>query len=76
MLPPPHPARAQEARRAARKALALEADHPRATVVLALAAEALGDVPEGRRLVLAGLKAHPSSEVLKRVLHRLNTPRA
>ncbi len=44
VLPPP--ARAQEARRAARKALALEADHPRATAVLALAAEALGDVPE------------------------------
>jgi DnaJ domain len=74
VLPPP--ARAQEARRAARKALALEADHPRATVVLALAAEALGEVAEGRRLVLAGLKAHPSSEVLKRVLHRLNSPRA
>ena len=72
----PRPARAQEARRAARKALALAADHPRATAVLALAAEALGEVPEARRLVLAGLKAHPASEVLKRVLHRLNSPRA
>jgi len=72
----PRPARAQEARREARKALALAADHPRATAVLALAEEALGEVAEARRLVLAGLKAHPASEVLKRVLHRLNSPRA
>jgi tetratricopeptide (TPR) repeat protein len=72
VLPPPE--RAQEARRAARKALALAPDHPRATAVLALAEEALGDVPEARRLVLAGLKEHPGSAVLKAVLHRLNTP--
>jgi len=69
------PARIAEARRCARRALALAPDHPRATAALALAEEAAGDVAEGRRLVLAGLKAHPASEVLKRVLHRLNTPR-
>ena len=72
----PRAARAQEARRSARRALALEADHPRAIAVLALAEEAAGDVAEGRRVVLAGLKAHPANEVLRRVLHRLNRPRA
>jgi len=72
----PHAVRAQEAKRAARKALALAPNHPRATAVLALADEALGDTAEARKIVLAGLKAHPASEVLKRVLHRLNTPRA
>jgi hypothetical protein len=73
VLPPPE--RAHEARRVARKALALAPGHPRATAVLALAEEALGDPGEGRRLVLAGLKEHPGSAVLKAVLHRLNTPR-
>jgi CheY-like chemotaxis protein len=68
--------RAEEARRVARKALALAPDHPRATAVLALAEEALGDVAEGRRVVLAGLKAHPASDLLKEVLHRLNRARA
>jgi CheY-like chemotaxis protein/tetratricopeptide (TPR) repeat protein len=73
VLPPP--ARAQEARRAARRALALAPDHPRASAVAALAEEALGDVAEARRIVLAALKAHPASAVLKQVLHRLNRPR-
>jgi CheY-like chemotaxis protein/tetratricopeptide (TPR) repeat protein len=68
--------RAQEARRCARRALAVSADHPRATAVLALAEHAAGDATEARRVVLAGLKAHPVSEVLKRVLHRLVSPRA
>jgi CheY-like chemotaxis protein len=68
--------RAQEARRSARKALALAPEHPRATAALALAEEALGDAAEGRRVVLAGLKEHPGSEVLKAVLHRLNRARA
>jgi Flp pilus assembly protein TadD len=68
--------RAQEARRAARKALALAPDHPRASAVLALAEEALGGVGEARRIVLAALKVHPASAVLKQVLHRLNRPRA
>jgi tetratricopeptide (TPR) repeat protein len=67
--------RREEARRCARRALALTPEHPRATAVLSLAAEAEGDLAEARRLVLAGLKAHPGSELLKRVLHHLNTPR-
>lgn len=69
------PQRREEARRCARKALALAEGHPRATAVLALAEADEGNVAEARRLVLAGLKAHPGSEVLKRVLHLLNTPR-
>ncbi len=72
----PATARAQEARRAARKALALAPDHPRATAILALADEALGDVAGARRIVLAGLKVHPASDVLKQVLHRLNRPKS
>jgi tetratricopeptide (TPR) repeat protein len=72
----PASGRREEARRCARRALALTPDHPRATVVLALAEADDGDVAEARRLVLAGLKVHPGSEVLKQVLHRLNSPRA
>jgi DNA-binding NarL/FixJ family response regulator len=72
----PRNERAQEARKNARKALALAPDHPRASAVLALAEASLGDVGEGRRIVLDALKAHPHSEVLRRVLRRLNTPRA
>jgi tetratricopeptide (TPR) repeat protein len=68
--------RLEEARRCARRALALAPDHPRATAVLALAAEGSNEVVEARRLVLAGLKLHPGSDVLKRVLHRLNSPRS
>jgi tetratricopeptide (TPR) repeat protein len=70
VLPPA--SRADEARRAARRALGLAPEHPRATAVLALAEEALGDVAEARRVVLSALKAHPGSEVLKQVLRRLN----
>lgn len=70
VLPPS--GRRDEARRCARRALALAPDHPRATAVLALAEADEGGVAEARRLVLAGLKAHPGSEVLRRVLHRLN----
>ncbi|WP_242395675.1 DUF4388 domain-containing protein [Anaeromyxobacter oryzisoli] len=68
----PRSARIAEARRNARRALALAPEHPRATAVLALAEEASGDVAEARRVVLAGLEAHPGSELLKQVLHRLN----
>ncbi len=68
--------RAQEAKRCARRALALAPDHPRATAVLSLAEQAAGDAAEARRVVLAGLKAHPGSEVLKRVHHRLVSTRA
>jgi CheY-like chemotaxis protein/tetratricopeptide (TPR) repeat protein len=72
----PAAARRDEARRCARRALALSPDHPRATAVMALAEAEEGAVAEARRLVLGGLKAHPASDVLKRVLHRLNSPRA
>jgi tetratricopeptide (TPR) repeat protein len=70
VLPPSE--RAQEARRVARRALGLDPEHPRALAVLALAEERLGDAAEARRAALAGLKAHRESEVLKRVLFRLN----
>ena len=68
----PRSQRAVEARRNARKALQLEPSHPRATAVLALAEALAGDLAEGRKIVVAGLKAHPDSEVLKQTLHRLN----
>ncbi|BDG02040.1 DUF4388 domain-containing protein [Anaeromyxobacter oryzae] len=68
----PRSERIAEARRQARRALSLAPDHPRATAVLALAEEQGGDAAEARRLVLAALKAHPGSELLKQVLHRLN----
>jgi tetratricopeptide (TPR) repeat protein len=68
----PRSERIAEARRSARRALALAPEHPRGAAVLALAEEAGGDVAEARRVVLAALKAHPQSELLKRVLHRLN----
>lgn len=62
----PIAARVTEARRLAGEALRLTADHPRAIAVLALAAKRAGDVAEARRVVLAGLKVHPYSELLKR----------
>ncbi len=71
----PRSQRAQEAKRSAKRALALAPDHPRAIAVLALAEDALGDLAEARRVVLAALKAHPDNEVLKRVLHHLNRTR-
>jgi cytochrome c-type biogenesis protein CcmH/NrfG len=71
----PRSQRAAEARKSARKALALQPDHPRAAAVLALAEEMAGDVGEARKVVLAALKAHPGNEVLKRVLNRLNRAR-
>jgi CheY-like chemotaxis protein len=72
-LPPRE--RASEARRLARKALALAPDHPRASAVLALAEEALGEIGEARKVTLAALKAHPDSELLKQVLRRVNRAR-
>jgi CheY-like chemotaxis protein len=66
---------AEEARKLARKALAIAPEHPRASAALALAEEALGDSVEGRRVTLSALKEHPGSEVLKRVLFRLNRVR-
>lgn len=67
---------AEAARRTARRALALAPEHVRAAVVLALAEEALGGAAEARKAVLAALKVAPYSELAKRVLHRLNTPKA
>jgi CheY-like chemotaxis protein/tetratricopeptide (TPR) repeat protein len=69
------PANAEEARKLARRALALAPDHPRAMAAMALAEEVLGDPAEARRITLAGLAAHPQSEVLKRMLFRLNRAR-
>jgi len=63
---------AQEARKLARKALGIVPDHPRTAAALALAEEALGDTAEARRVTLSALKAHPGSELLKRVLFRMN----
>jgi tetratricopeptide (TPR) repeat protein len=71
---PPAP-RAEEARREAKRALAIAPDHARALAVLALAEDALGRTSDARRLVLDGLQVHPDHEVLKAVLHRLNTIR-
>jgi CheY-like chemotaxis protein len=72
----PRSQRASEAKRHAKKALALEPHHARATAVLALAEEMAGHPAEARRVALAGLEAHPTNEVLKQVLHRLHRPRA
>jgi tetratricopeptide (TPR) repeat protein/CheY-like chemotaxis protein len=69
----PRSERVHAAKRNAKKALALQPDHPRALVVLALAEEALGDRDEARRVVLSALKTRPDSEPAKRVLHRLNS---
>lgn len=66
---------AAEARRLARRALGLTEGHPRAAAALALAEEALGDPAEARRVLLSALRAHPGSEVLKRVLFRVNRVR-
>jgi CheY-like chemotaxis protein/tetratricopeptide (TPR) repeat protein len=71
----PRSQRAVEARKAARRALQLDPVHPRAIAVLALAEELAGEVAEARKVVIAGLKEHPASEVLRAVLHRLNRPR-
>lgn len=67
---------AHEARKLARKALGMAPEHPRASAALALAEEALGDVVEARKGTLAALKMSPNSEVLKRVLFRLNRARS
>jgi CheY-like chemotaxis protein len=64
--------RAANAKKTAKRALALAPEHPRAAVALALAEEAGGDVAEARKVVLGALKAAPYSEILKRALHRMN----
>lgn len=73
VLPPR--ARAEEARKAAKKALALAPDHVRALSVLALAEALRGNTTDARRAVLDALKAHPNHELPRAVLHRLNAPR-
>jgi tetratricopeptide (TPR) repeat protein len=73
VLPPSQ--RAEEARRIAKRALALAPDHVRALSVLALAEEARGNTSDARRIILDALKAHPDHEVPRAVLHRLNTVR-
>jgi tetratricopeptide (TPR) repeat protein len=67
--------RAEEARKYAKRALALAPEHVRALSVLALAEEARGNPADARRIILDALKAHPDHEVPKAVLHRLNTVR-
>jgi tetratricopeptide (TPR) repeat protein len=71
VLPPSQ--RAEEARKFAKRALALAPDHVRALSVLALSESARGNASDARRIVLDALKAHPDHEVPKAVLHRLNT---
>ncbi len=71
----PREERIAAARRTARKTLALDPGHVRATVVLALAEEASGDLAAARALVLGLLRAHPERELAKQVLHWLNRPR-
>jgi tetratricopeptide (TPR) repeat protein len=73
VLPPGQ--RAEEARKAAKKALALAPEHVRALSVLALAEAARGNAADGRRIILDTLRLHPDHEVAKAVLHKLNTVR-
>lgn len=68
-LPPSQ--RALEARQSAIRALALAPDHPRAAAVLALAAEALGEREEARRVTANALAVAPESPVLRRMSERL-----
>lgn len=70
----PREMRPLEARKLARKALALQPGHPRASAALALAEEKLGDTGEARRVVLSALRSHPASPVLRAVLRRLERP--
>ncbi len=72
VLPPT--ARAAEARARARAALELDSGHLRAMVVLALAEELAGDRAAARAAVDAALRAHPYSELARRVHLRLLRP--
>ncbi len=67
--------RPRASERAARKALALDPECVRALISLALAQEALDDVPAARRHLLAALKIAPANLVAKRALQRLNRVR-
>ncbi len=72
VLPPT--ARAAEERASARAAIELDSCHPRATGVLALAEELAGDRAAARAAVDAALRAHPYSELARRVHLRLLRP--
>jgi len=63
----PAAARAEEGLRHARAALELDAGHPRAMVVLALAEELAGHREAAAAAVAAALRAHPYSVLAKRV---------
>jgi DNA-binding response OmpR family regulator/tetratricopeptide (TPR) repeat protein len=69
------PQRAEEARRHARAALELDAGHLRAMVVLALAEDLAGNRDAARAAVMDALRAHPYSELAKRVQVKVNARR-
>jgi tetratricopeptide (TPR) repeat protein len=71
----PAAARAAEARTRARAALQLDPDHLRALVVLALAEALAGRREEARAAAGQALRAHPYSELAKRVQLALLRPR-
>ena len=68
--------RLREATRHARRSLALDPGCVRALITLALAAEAEGEANEARQHVLQALRQAPASALARRVLSRLNRPRA
>jgi hypothetical protein len=70
----PATARAAEARGRARAALELDSGHLRAMVVLALAEELGGERAAARAAIDAALRAHPYSELARRVHLRLLRP--
>ncbi len=63
--------RAEAAIVSAQGALALDPGHSRALVVLALAEEAAGRLEAAREAALRALRAHPGSELARRVLARV-----
>jgi tetratricopeptide (TPR) repeat protein len=70
----PAGARAVEARTQAQAALELDSGHLRAMVVLALAEELAGERGAARAAIDAALRAHPYSELARRVHLRLLRP--
>jgi len=73
VLPPAQ--RAGEARRHARAALELDAGHLRALVVLGLSEELAGDHEAARVAVGTAIRAHPYSDLAKRVQLRIGARR-
>jgi hypothetical protein len=70
----PAAARAAEARGRAKAALELDSGHLRSMVVLALAEDLAGDRAAARSAIDAALRAHPYSELARRVHLRLLRP--